>query len=237
MNQLLGFCKEAEDADLLRSIGRDIAAAMDLPEWQTKLLLSLRAFMECLSANEEADIFCMDVTPEGAIGAAEDIRRMHEASPILILAGMDISPMLYLRPSIRASSLLLKPFTPQQAEMVLRELMQEIRRSGGEGETGNYVIETKQEKILIPYNDINFFEARDRKIYLCTKVRRIPFYSTLEQLGGELPEQFIRCHKGFIVNSRQIESIDFTQNTIHLRDGFQIPVSRSYKSAIRELNL
>lgn len=236
MNQLLGFCKEAEDAELLRNAGRNVAAAMDLPEWQTKLLLSLRAFMECLVGNEEADIFCVDVTPEGAIGAAEDIRRKHEMSQLLILAGMDISPMLYLRPSIRASSLLLKPFTVEQAEKVMRELIQEIHRNN-KNEAGTYVIETKQEKILISYNDIKFFEAKERKIFLCTKARRIPFYSTLEQLGEELPKQFIRCHKGFIINSEQIERIDFTQNTIHLRDGFQIPVSRSYKSTIRELNL
>lgn len=236
MTQLLGFCKEAEDAELLRRAGRDIAAAMDLPEWQTKLLLSLHAFMECLASNEEADIFCMDVTPEGAIGAAEDIRRMHKTSQLLILAGMDISPMLYLRPSIRASSLLIKPFTAEQAEKVICELMREIHRNN-KNEAGNYVIETKQEKILISYNDIKFFEAKDRKIYLCTKARRIPFYSTLEQLEEELPKQLIRCHKGFIVNCEQIERIDFTQNTIHLRDGFQIPVSRSYKSTIRELNL
>ena len=116
----------------------------------------------------------------------------------------------------------------------MAELLEDMARELKQGSADSYVLETKQGRLLIPYSEILYFESRERRVCLCTKSRQLPFYDTLERLSKELPEQFLRCHKGFIVNAYNIEGVLFAQNTIHLRGGFIIPVSRSYKSAVRE---
>lgn len=234
MARMFGFCETAEEASCLHSGGRDAAALLDIPEWHAELLLSLPDFLTRLH-EEKADICCVDLTPRDAIHAAEQAHRQCAQAQLLILAGLDVSPMTYLRPGIRAAALLLKPFSAAQAQDVLCELMREMERERKQKGEQYYVLETKQERIMVAYSDILFFEARERKIYLCTHSRQIPFYGTLEELGETLPSHFIRCHKGYIVNSDQISHIAFAQNTICLRDGFEIPVSRSYKAAMREL--
>ena len=67
-----------------------------------------------------------------------------------------------------------------------------------------------------------------------TGAREYGFYSTIEQLQEELGEQFIRCHRGFLVNQKKVERVVFAKNLIVLTDGYEIPVSRTYKSILKE---
>jgi len=234
---MLGYCERAEDAALLKRAARDAAAQLDLPEWQAELLLSLALFLERLNTDAVQEICCIDVTPRGAVHAAEAVRQRFEHARLLLLAGLDTSPMTYLRPNIRASSLLLRPFSEEQAKKVMVELLEDMVRELRKGDPGAFTLETKQGRQLVHFDDILYFESRERRIYLCTKSRQLPFYDTLERLAEELPEQFLRCHKGFIVNMKNIEGVAFAQNTIYLQSGFQIPVSRSYKAAVREASM
>lgn len=86
----------------------------------------------------------------------------------------------------------------------------------------------------IPYANINYFEAAQKKIFINTDTQRIGYYDSLEAIGARLDEVFIRCHKGYIVNSKKIESIDFSSMIIYLKDGSSLPVSRTYKEAVRQ---
>lgn len=234
MAKMVGYCERREDAALLKVAALEAAAQLDLPAWQAELLLSLTLFLQRLEEESEADICCVDVTPEGAIRAAEVARQRLRRTRLLLLASMDISPMTYLRPNIGASSLLLRPFDKAQAKIIITELLEDIVHERVESRHLYYTYETKQGKNLIPYDDILYFESRERRIFLCTNSRQLPFYDTLERLAGMLPKQFLRCHKGFVVNTDKIERVVFSENMLHLRGGFQIPVSRSYKAKVRE---
>ena len=58
-------------------------------------------------------------------------------------------------------------------------------------------------------------------------------YMTLEELMDRLQEQrFIRIHKSYIVNFDHIS--EFCRQSIVLRDGTQLPVSRTYRAAVSE---
>ena len=88
---------------------------------------------------------------------------------------------------------------------------------------------------MFEYSAICFFEARNKKIYLNTGAKEYGFYSTMEQLEQELSTSFIRCHRSFIVNVEKIEKVMFSKNLLFLTDGYEIPVSRTYKSVLRPL--
>ena len=97
-----------------------------------------------------------------------------------------------------------------------------------------YVVETEDGKDRIPYSDIIYFESREKKIFCCTRYREYGFYGTLEKLEQELPDHFKRCHRGYILNTAWIRKVALSENTIYLRDDYAIPVSRSYKSIMKE---
>ena len=67
--------------------------------------------------------------------------------------------------------------------------------------------------------------------YVCS----ICGFSTQDNLSEKLPEQFVRCHRGFIVNKHKIKKVALSQNLIFLTDGYDVPLSRSYKSVVKGL--
>ena len=152
-----------------------------------------------------------------------------------MIASLKISPVTYMKPSIRAESLILKPFQSQQVDMAVKEAIQEVLKKYQNPDIDKvFVVDNQEGRVLIEYSAIYFFEARNKKIYLNTGAREYGFYSTIEQLQEELGEQFIRCHRGFLVNQKKIERGVFAKNLIVLTDGYEIPVSRTYKSILKE---
>ena len=43
----------------------------------------------------------------------------------------------------------------------------------------------------------------------------------------------LRCHRGYIVNMKKIESVSFAENNIVLSDSSNVPLSRTYRDAAR----
>lgn len=144
--------------------------------------------------------------------------------------------MAYIRPSIMAAGILLRPLAKAQAEPVLREIVDaaaaRIRERLLKHEV--FVFSTREGTIRVPYAQILYFEARNKKIVLCTERTETEFYTTLESLVQKMPDYFLRCHKGFIVNKYFVDHMELGRNSLYLTGGFQIPVSRSYKGLVKE---
>lgn len=58
------------------------------------------------------------------------------------------------------------------------------------------------------YEEIQYLEARDKKIILHVNKYEISFYSSLQKLEKILPDYFIRCHRSYIVNFMFIQKAD-----------------------------
>lgn len=82
--------------------------------------------------------------------------------------------------------------------------------------------------------DVLYFESRGRKISVVQPNGNFEFYQKMDTLYSFLPEdQFIRCHQSYIVRLAMIRS--YTANSIVLKDGSIIPISRSrYLSDVKE---
>ena len=57
---------------------------------------------------------------------------------------------------------------------------------------------------------------------------------SLNAVEKELPQEFIRCHRSYIVNRLHIERLNLPEMAVYLANGERIPVSRSYKEALLE---
>lgn len=183
------------------------------------------------------DVCCFDTVP---IVTLEKIRKVRQLFPhmlLMLLVDDKLSPLQYIRPGILPTTLLMKPFSNDSASNAITELLNTAKEVVHNENAKTYIIETKQERMIFKYSEILYFEARDKKLFLNTVSTAYPFYSTLDKLIEELPKEFIRCHKSFIVNKYQIRRIDFSSNEIHLRGGAVIPVSRSYRADVRRVSI
>lgn len=195
-------------------------------------LLDEKALREFLKKEMPADMICVDISGTNGISRAERLRCHDPAALLILLAEPQMSPAVYLKPSIMAASLLLKPPEPERIQQVFGEILGRITEQPGE-ET--FLVETREARERIPFEKILYFEAREKKIYVCTKSREYGFYSTMDQLEKQLPPPFVRCHRSYLVNQNHIKSAKLAANLLQLQGDITIPLSRSYKENFRRI--
>jgi len=235
MISLLLYSREKNELKYMRDTSRSICGILSD---ENPFIYGFRESGELekfLTDHPIVDISCLDITAGGGLGFAETVHKNNAAGYIILLAVPDISPVTYMRPSIMASSLLLRPLTAKAVDNAFREAFREHLRKCKQKDAGNLEVSTRDGRQLVPFEQINFFEAREKKVIVNTDHAEFSFYSTLDKLAEKLPQGFVRCHRGFIVSAGKVDKIIPSQNIVILRGGGEIPVSRSYKSCIREL--
>lgn len=231
---VISCCVERERRYIVR-YSRDIAGRYTDEKWDMIQCASLGALREVVQEKVPADMICVDITVEGALKLVTELRKSAPAAYIILIASADISPLVYLRPAVGAQSLMLKPLSEQQIQEVLSEAIRTYARQFYHtGEDSAFVIENSGGRSLIDYGRILFFEARDKRVYLNTAAEEYAFYDTLDNLEGRLKKRFLRCHRSFLVNREKISGVFLSQNRIVLEDDFEVPLSRTYKPAVKE---
>jgi DNA-binding LytR/AlgR family response regulator len=143
----------------------------------------------------------------------------------------------YVRSALRGEEVARLMRQSTELRRLVGRLRDEIYRLSGELDAYNdgnmFQVRAEGEVRLIRACDILFFEAQGRKIALRTEAQEICFYSNFKQVLLRLPDFFRRCHKGYIVNTRKIKSINFNQSVIHMNEGSAVPFSRSYREEVQ----
>lgn len=80
-----------------------------------------------------------------------------------------------------------------------------------------YTIETGGRKISIDYDDILFFETSGNahKVILHGKDRQIEFPGAIKELAKTLDGDFVRCHRSFLINKKNIKEADTKNRMIY----------------------
>lgn len=123
-----------------------------------------------------------------------------------------------------------KPYEEEHVEKALERIAVRERNTGSE--YFDYEVGRTAKRLL--FKNILFFESRRRQIIIYTVQNpetEDVFYGTIGDLEERLPENFVRCHRGFIINTDRIESLSTDSAVI---SGHRIPVSRKYKDSVHE---
>ena len=232
----MAYLKTKRDIAKLNPMAKDLIAKISEDKWEIKQISSLQELQEYLMENPLVHLIIYDICDRWSLEYLPLIRKSYPPWWVMVLADVSVSPMEYVRPNLRVNSLLLKPWEKQQAYDVLFDFFSEyLAYAVNEKKEGlhSYVVESREGTIHLPYDQIYFFEAREKKIYVCTGKEEYGFYSSIDKLSEELPDYFMRCHRGFIVNTKKIRKVVLSQNIIYLSDGFEVPLSRSYKAVLK----
>jgi two-component system LytT family response regulator len=151
---------------------------------------------------------------------------------------------------VHAADYLLKPFSKQRFDEALARVLPKLNRPNKIKEIAVAAKPTDQklERILIkegsnvlviPVEKIDFIEAQDDytsfnvagKSHL--KMQRLAELETLLD-----PRRFVRIHRSFIMNIERLAKIELLAKDSHtaiLKDGMQLPVSRTGYDKLKEL--
>lgn len=237
MVHMLAYDNAKNELEELVRCTRNLVAYYSEDMWlfeKISVLESLKAYLE---EQPIVDLACYDVSDKRNIDFLREIRGSGYGEMLLMLvADRKMSPMEYIKPEILASELLIKPYTGEQLREKLRDLLSTFcNKTVCEDTKTVFLLETKDGVTRIPFHQIYYFEAREKKIFVRTRKAEYPFYQTLEELERVLPEDFARCHRSYIVNRNMVERNDFSGGELILANGMSVPVSRTYKARMKAL--
>lgn len=93
--------------------------------------------------------------------------------------------------------------------------------------------------VPVPYEDIMFLEAKNRKTWIQSHRGTGTHKFSLSELECHLPDDsFIRCHRSYIINVNYITEIQPDSHSTFLlvmKDQTRIPVSQTYASHFRKV--
>lgn len=236
MISMLICCSNGGELQYILSYSRRFACMESDERWEYFTCSDERGLEQALAERAGYDVVCIDVTLKNGLGIAEKLRANNPAAYVMVIADGGVSPVEYVRPAIMPAGLLLRPMNKEGLKASLKENLSAcMKLFYGDRSDTSFVLDNREGRQLVPYKQICYFESREKKIILYTSAEQFSFYDTLDNLETALPDMFARCHRSFIVNKEKIEKIMLPKNMMILSGGEMIPVSRTYRSAVKEL--
>ena len=103
--------------------------------------------------------------------------------------------------------------------------------------TDSIVVPSQRDMVLVPIADIIYLMADKKYVSVITRTQTYRIEDSLDRLGGQLGEQFIRTHRKYLVRVsaiRTIVAVDVTKylDVVDVPD--PIPVSRRESVEVRQ---
>lgn len=145
----------------------------------------------------------------------------------------------------KAIDYLLKPFSKERFSQAINRFLEQSPRLDPEminqlsEKSNRLVVKVKNEIKIIAIQDVYYFEAEDDYIAIHVKEGKFLKKMTMKSLEEALdPSKFARVHRSFMVNLNevtQIEPYERENFLVKLRNGKQVPVSKSGYSRLRQV--
>lgn len=122
-----------------------------------------------------------------------------------------------------------KPIIDEKLEETILRLMEDIKH------TPSKFIRLNNNKTIINQDEVNYIKKDGMKLVFCTNSRTYETYSSFNKIAVCLPENFVRCHKSYIVNVKKISDINSNKNTILFSHNDYCSIGAKYKNKILEV--
>ncbi len=199
--------------------------------------------MAALQKEQGFDLFLLDINLEekkpadtSGMRVAEAIRRMHcyEFTPLVFITSI-LSLELTSYRELSCYRYITKPFDEQEVRTIIEKVMQHSEEKDKEKEV-SIIVKKDGVNYKILCQDIVYIEAIPRGLRLVMKEEQLEVrYLTLKQLLPKLPpEDFIQCHRMYIVNRHYIDYVDTVNRWIKLKNcETPVEIGVTYKTQIR----
>ena len=182
-------------------------------------------FSNELSIFSYAPIFILDIVLKEKEGTdlAEDIHKIYPGSPIIFITGFleKLTGIVDYRYC----------YFIYKTELSMR-LEKAIFKAVSYYERQSIQIELKNKSVLIEVRNLMYIEHGYRVSHLHTVSQVYREYSTISSYLDILPNNFVQCHKSFIINLDYVR--EYKREEFILKNGDHIQISRTFSKKARE---
>lgn len=126
---------------------------------------------------------------------------------------------------------LLKPISFDRFSKSIQKVLERLPLDEAK-ETSHFFVKSSGLQHRINFNEILYVESIKDYVNIKTEAQEYIVLETLKSLENQLPENFIRIHKSYILNTDKLKSIGL--RSVILASNHEIPVGKSYKSNLLE---
>ena len=179
--------------------------------------------------NNSIDVLILDIQlhdRHNGLDIANKIRKYNKDCYIIFITAH--SEFVFLAYKYKTFDYICKPLTKERLEETIIRLFSDIN----EQTQLNRYIKLDNKNTILNENDIQYIKRDGMKIIFHTSTRDYEIYSSFAKLQGELPKNFVRCHKSFIANINNIDKIEAVSNLIHFKNNSICEIGPKYKENI-----
>ena len=209
MFTMLMHTESDEEQKLLRGLVKEVTALIS----DEKVNIIYHVY----EADSEPECAIVNICDEAKLEYAKDIRKRYPDIDLMLISSGSISPMKYLNPQIRPLSLAIVPYGTNEIKEVIRDFLHKVIAV----EEGGMWIDTYEGKIKVNYRNILYLEAANKMVSIRLDSVEYSIYGSLEKLEKDLPENFVRCHRSYIVNTGYISRVRYSENYIQLKTRYK----------------
>ena len=179
---------------------------------------------ELLVSGKRFDIVFLDIQMEGMNGieAARSLREKNAnlgVEDIVLVFITGIKDYVFDAFDLYAFQYLLKPIDERKFAEVLERAAREAAKK-----KERCVLFIKSRNLTLDQSEILYIESRAKKVEIHTVRQTIEIYAAMDELEGQLGENFYRCHRAYIVNMDCITEYD--SESITLTNGDRVYLTK-----------
>ena len=185
--------------------------------------------LEYVNSNK-TDVLILDINLKSNISGLQLAEKVRETNKdcyiIFTTAHLEYAIMAY---KLKTFDYLPKPITTERLEETIVRLFEDIN-----GLPKKY-IKIDNKNTLVDENEINYIKRDGMKLIFHTDTKDYETYASLSKIQENLPSNFIRCHKSFVVNVKKIVNLESSTNTIFFENNLSCEIGPKYKSNLMEV--
>lgn len=178
--------------------------------------------LNCIKEGKDSfDLFLLDIFMKevNGIDVAKSIRLTNDSAGIIFITSSE--QYVFSGYEVQALQYLLKPIN---SKALSSAIMFDLKRRY---ENKYFVFKTRGIAQKVPFDDIEYMESTLKSTKMVTKQGVYEIYEKISNIEEILPKlNFCRCHRGFIINFRQVSKIS-AQSIITI-SGTLIPIGKTY---------
>jgi two-component system response regulator AgrA len=188
--------------------------------------------IESLKLSKHTGIYFLDIdlhTGQNGLALAKEIRDYDQRGFIVFLTAHSEMSFLTFQYKVEALDFILKDNyhkLKNQISECLEYAMQKHRRiMRGVGKT--FTIKRNGREMILAYDTILFFETsvNEHRLIVHTIDKNIEFFGKMKEIEKETEGDFIRCHRAYLVNRKNIKEINYAEKIIIMKNNVSCPIS------------
>ena len=182
--------------------------------------------LEYVDSNK-IDVLFLDINLKSnktGLEIAEIIRKKNKNLYLIFTTGhLEYAMLAY---KYKTFDYIAKPFNYERLEDTVVRLFDDIK-----GLPKKY-LKIDNKNTIIDEDEIEFIKRDGMKVVFHTTFNDYSIYSSFNKLEDSLPNNFVRCHKSYVINVNKIKNVDFVESKIYFESGSTCDIGPKYKKSL-----